>query len=66
MTTYERNNIKTIKKAIEVMEANKVSAYDIAVYLDDIIYNTNENCSCEYYDWLVNIQQKYLEISIIK
>ena len=66
MTTYERTHLRTIKKAIEVMEANNVSAYDIAIYPDDIIYNTNENCSCEYYDFLVNTQQKYLEISIIK
>ena len=61
MTKSEINSVKIIKKAIKVMESNKVSAYDIAVYLDDIIYNTNENCSCEYYDWLLNTQQEYLE-----
>ena len=66
MTNHEINSIKTIKKTIKTMEDNKVSPYDIAVWLDDIIYDTNENCSCEYYDFLVNTQQKYLEISIIK
>lgn len=66
MTNHERNSVKTIKKAIKKMEADMILPYDIAVWLDDIIYNTNENCSCEYYDFLVNTQQKYLEISIIK
>lgn len=62
MTKYELNSMKKILEVIYFELKEGTSAYDIAVYLDDIIYNTSENCSSNYYSFLVDLQDKYIKL----
>ena len=63
MTNYELNSKKKILEIIDFKLKEGFSNYDIAVYLDDIIYNTSENCSSNYYSFLVDLQDKYINLS---
>ena len=62
MSKYELSLKKKILKIIEFQLKEGASNYCIAVYLDDIIYNTNENCSSDYYTFLVDLQDKYIKL----
>lgn len=62
MKKYELNLKKKILEIIEFRLKEGASNYCIALYLDDIIYNTNENCSNEYYTFLVDLQDKYIKL----
>ena len=62
MSKYELNLKKRIIETIDFKLKQGVSNYDIAVYLDDIIYNTNENCSNGYYTFLVDLQDEYIKL----
>ena len=62
MKKYELSLKKKILEIIDFKLKQGVSNYDIAVYLDDIIYNTSENCSNGYYTFLVDLQDKYIKL----
>lgn len=62
MSKYELSLKKKILEIIEFRLKEGISNYGIALYLDDIIYNTNENCSSDYYTFLVDLQDKYIKL----